>query len=501
MARGTRGSGAKNGIENKNGNSEAQYATQCQIEKCRVTYHDGKTNDLASDMILGFFGRESLLSPFLSGSLVISDSADWLNGASPIEGGEKVELEIKTPVKEEAERYEYRIWKIGNRVSLNKKQAYTLALISEEAMVNESTRVIGRFPRGGQNQDTTPEISITDIVMKLIREELKSQKKIHAQDTLFKQVILGANQRPFDIICKLANKAIPDITKTGQTNNPNSSSTTKKVIKGTAGFFFWETKRGYNFFSVDALCDEKGGVYSAPKIQTESHGIYQEKIANVEGVDARSIISKIEFTSEIDVMSALRLGKYSSNMIFFNHTTGKYDEYQYKISESYQNMAHLGNQTKVSELKAGEKALEEEPTRLMTIILDHEKWFNDPGIADSEDPSNPENPAAYADWHKYFAAQTVARKELLRNQECTIEIPGDNTICAGDKVEIEVQKKAADIVKEENPIDLESSGIYLVKDVEHAYFFGEGTSGIVRTTLQLFRDSFGVKDTDTKHGG
>ena len=88
------------GVENKDGNSEAQYATQCQIEKCRVTYHDGETNDLASDMILGFFGRESLLSPFLSGSLVISDSADWLNGASPVEGGEKVELEIKTPPPE-----------------------------------------------------------------------------------------------------------------------------------------------------------------------------------------------------------------------------------------------------------------------------------------------------------------------------------------------------------------------------------------------------------------
>ncbi|BCV04578.1 MAG: hypothetical protein CM15mV89_0200 [Caudoviricetes sp.] len=29
----------------------------------------------------------------------------------------------------------------------------------------------------------------------------------------------------------------------------------------------------------------------------------------------------------------------------------------------------------------------------------------------------------FADWHKHFAAQSVARKELLMNQQCTVVIP------------------------------------------------------------------------------
>ena len=496
--------------EVQNQNTEAQYATQANLISCIVTNNKGvELPPLNGDMILGFIHRESLVSPFMSGVLAISDSADFLNGLdmdgnqSPIEGGEIVKITVKTPVSqsEEGETYEYKIWKIGNRISINKKQAYALALVSEEALLNETTRVLGRIPSGGQNAEEIPEKSISDIVYDLIKTKigLESSKPLFREPTKFKQVIIGARRRPFDIISSLSDKAVSTKGKTGNTTNSSSdASETKETIKGTAGFFFWETKRGYNFFSVDALCDEPDGIFAAPDLKSEIHTGYQEKIANAEGVDTRSVISKITFTSEIDTMSALRKGKYSSTMIFFNISTGQYEEYQYKITDSYDNMAHLGNQTKVSELKVGEQQLVETPSRLMTMVLDHETWFNEPGVASPYE--NASNPSVFADWHKHFAAQSVARKELLNNQQCTVEIPGNNEICAGDKVEIRVQRKAPDKVREEEPWDLESSGVYLVKDVEHRFNFADGTSGKVVTTLQLFRDSYGVKDTDTKRG-
>ena len=496
--------------EVQNQNTEAQYATQANLISCIVTNNKGvELPPLNGDMILGFIHRESLLSPFMSGVLAISDSADFLNGLdmdgnqSPIEGGEVVKITVKTPVSqsEDGETYEYKIWKIGNRISINKKQAYALALVSEEALLNETTRVLGRIPSGGQNAEEVPEKSISDIVYDLVKTKigLESSKPLFREPTKFKQVIIGARRRPFDIISSLSEKAVSTKGKTGNTTNSSSdASETKETIKGTAGFFFWETKRGYNFFSVDALCDEPDGIFAAPDLKSEIHTGYQEKIANAEGVDTRSVISKITFTSEVDTLSALRKGKYSTNIIFFNLSTGQYEEYQYKITDSYKNMAHLGNQTKVSELKVGEQQLVETPSRLMTMVLDHETWFNEPGVASPYEDA--ENPSVFADWHKHFAAQSVARKELLNNQQCTVEIPGNNEICAGDKVEIRVQRKAPDKVREEEPWDLESSGVYLVKDVEHRFNFADGTSGKVVTTLQLFRDSFGVKDTDTKRG-
>ena len=65
---------------------------------------------------------------------------------------------------------------------------------------------------------------------------------------------------------------------------------------------------------------------------------------------------------------------------------------------------------------------------------------------------------------------------------------------------IELLVKEGQEIKKDDPIDVESSGVYLVRDVEHGYFFSEGTSGTVITTLQLFRDSFGMKDKETTHG-
>ena len=101
--------------------TEAQYATQASLISCVVTNNQGvELPPLNGDMILGFIHRESLLSPFMSGILAISDSADFLNGLdmdgnqSPIEGGEIVKITVKTPVSKDegGETYEYKIWKI-----------------------------------------------------------------------------------------------------------------------------------------------------------------------------------------------------------------------------------------------------------------------------------------------------------------------------------------------------------------------------------------------------
>ena len=56
-------------------------------------------------------------------------------------------------------------------------------------------------------------------------------------------------------------------------------------------------------------------------------------------------------------------------------------------------MAHLGNETKVSDLKVGEQQLVETPSRLMTMVLDHETWFNEPGVGSQYEDA--ENPSVY----------------------------------------------------------------------------------------------------------
>ena len=48
--------------------------------------------------------------------------------------------------------------------------------------------------------------------------------------------------------------------------------------------------------------------------------------------------------------------------------------------------------------------------------------------------------------------------------------------------------------------DLESSGVYLVKETKQKYNFIEGDNGTLKTVLGLCRDSYGLDNVPSNHG-
>ena len=100
----------------------------------------------------------------------------------------------------------------------------------------------------------------------------------------------------------------------------------------------------------------------------------------------------------------------------------------------------------------------------------------------------------------FYAAQSIARYQLLKNQSCTIVIPGNPDICAGDKIDIRLQNKVPNKEAKREPFDVESSGVYLIQEATHTYDTTIGTNGRFTTTLRLLRDSYGMKDKQSKHG-
>ena len=433
---------------------------------------------------------EDITSPFISATMEVVDSGGLLQGM-PIQGCEKVLIQVDTSIRDEAFEYSFVIWKIGNRYARQKQQAYTVGLISEEALVNEGIRVLTR-------QEGNPE----QIVEKLVQKSLNSSKTFFSEPSKFQVKFLPNRRRPFDIISSLAIKAVSTKGTYQSTNNSNTSNDESiEEIRGSSGFFFWESRRGYNFFSVDALCDEKGGTFAAPKLEAESWGPYVEKVGNQDdGADDRFTIYESIFDSEIDLMTSLRKGKYASKVVFFNHSTGQYEEYNYKIKSSYDNMAHLGGQESVSLIPVNQTELSDQHSRVMSIMLDHETWYNDPNIASIETKDGANKPTEFADWQKFYAAQSLARYQLLKNQQCTIVIPGNAEICAGDKIDVRLVNKLPDKEAKKQPFDKESSGLYLIQEATHTYDRTIGTNGRFLTTLRLMRDSYGMKDLDSGHG-
>ena len=438
---------------------------------------------------------ESILSPSIAATLEVVDSAGLLQKL-PIQGTEVVEISVITNQSEEPFDYRFRVWKVANRFAKNQQQAYTIGLVSEEMLNNEAIRITK--PVEGKPDEVTA---------KLLKESVGTAKTLSSEPALRKVKFMAVRQRPFDIITKVGRKGLS--MKAGGSVDSSSSGTKTEgneedalQAKGSAGFFFWENRRGYNFFSVDSMCSEKGGDLRAKEYDVETWGPYVEKMLNQDDAsDDRFTIASSNFVSDLDIMTSLRMGKYSSRVIFFNHSTGEYTEYSYKLKESYDKMAHLGGQTELPDLPGGVE-LDKTPTRVISTLIDHETWHNDPepGSHEQQDQGTGKTKSSeYADFNKDFLVQSIVRYETLRTQSCVLVVPGNAQICAGDQIDIRLKNKVpGEEAKSEN-WDNESSGVYLIEEVTHQYDRVTGTNGQFYTTLRLMRDTYGMKDKPSAH--
>lgn len=470
--------------------------TDFVLKSVRIFPNNSKQPVEISQLVNSFDYVENVEAPFLSGMMEVVDSGGLLQGL-PIQGGEKVTISVITSSSEEPYDYTMVIWTVANRFARQKKQAYTLGLISQEALINEITRI--SKPLSGNPES---------IVVDLLKNSIKTNKTIYSEPSKFEVKLIPARRRPFDILTSITKNSVsPQVSYTQSSSKKDKNSTqkssgeTSQSIKGSGGFFFWETKRGYNFFAVDSLCADENSKLKSKKLESKSWGPYVERLGNVDAADDnRFVVYESYFSSELDMLSSLRRGKYSSLVVFFNHSTGQYEEYVYKIKDSYDNMAHLGGQEGITLIPADQIEMSDYPTRIMTMLLDHETWYNGEKPASPDPNDGGTDPTKFADWQKFYASQSIARYELLKNQSCTVVVPGNPEICAGDKIDIRLINKAPTSEARNNQYDTESSGVYLVAEVTHSYDATLGTNGRFVTTLRLLRDSYGLKDRPSNHG-
>ena len=472
--------------------SQPSSAQDFELRSCKIFPNDGRPPiKVGLSLINYFIYSECITTPFISSRMEIVDGGGLLN-AVPIQGMEKVEIICKSVISDVPEVYVAYIFTVQGRYAQNNIQTYTIGMISKEALVNETIRL--NEPLQGKGDH---------IMKKLLVEKLETDKEVFSEPTLFENKILPGRRRPFDIIASLAQKGVSHkATYTAPvTSEDDGSEITQESVKGSAGYYFWENKRGYNFFSLDALADVGGSTFAAPSLISKSWGPYVEQIGNDEIADTQFAILFSMFGSDMNLLESLRKGKYSSKVAIFNYSTGLYEEVTYSLKEAYDNMAHLGAQEDAPSLPTLSANLAERHSRIITSFVDHETFFNEGTVASPEEIDGSKNPTKYADWVKYFAAQSNTRYELMKQQQCTVVIPGNSLICAGDKVEIKLKNKQPNAYSETEPYDPESSGVYLVYEVVHNYSLLPPSSGngSFTTTLNLVRDSYGVYGEESKH--
>ena len=154
---------------------EFSSTTEFSLKTFAVFPHGAEKGQDMKSLIVDFEYVESITEPFLTAAATVVDSAGVINDL-PIRGGEKVLIEVITNASDTPFKYELLIWKVANRFAQQKRQTYTLGLVSAEALQNEITRV-------NVLMEGNPEAIIKKVLKS--SEYIGTQKEFFSEPSLF----------------------------------------------------------------------------------------------------------------------------------------------------------------------------------------------------------------------------------------------------------------------------------------------------------------------------
>jgi len=269
---------------------------------------------------------------------------------------------------------------------------------------------------------------ISDIVSKLLKENLGTEKECYADPTLNTLPISGKNEKPLDICTLLATKAVPESSDQ------------------LAGYFFWQDYQGYKFKSIDTLFAQnpkRKMIYNQSQYLPPS---YTNKI-----LDAA-------FSNNLSLIENLRMGSLSQTKIrTFDPYTNQYVTNVYSGEDTYN---ESNNAMSVPPKFGTFMGLSENSSRIINQI--YNTGIRPPGSTlDTQLETAKETT---------FNIDEIVRKSMSRFRQsvlfkATIKIYGDFTIFPGDTIECvfpEVSSKDLRLAPSKK-----KSGKYLVTDVAH----------------------------------
>ena len=429
-----------------------------------IKSNDGsKTIDLRG-AIVAFSYFENVFSPMLTAQIIVAttgnvitdedgDKTSIYNGL-PLRGGEKVSIKIPANSGNnvdleftEEKGNELYVGSITNITIKAEKELFTLNLVSREAITNETQRVGKKFPV------TEP---ISDSVKEIIKEYLLSEKEVDVDETQNPYGFIGNLKKPFTIITWLAAKSVP--------GNVGGES-------ATAGYFFFETKEGYHFRSIDSLIAQ-------PPYEIEY--TYSPNVVDNQDPDADFKILSYETTYNQNLIQNLERGAYCSYRMFYNPYSMSFttpEQGLFQVSKSAEKMENLGKDFEVflPPVDKENKSLAEVPSRMITGVLDF-------GTLERKGSRQNKKNADPMEYH----SQSMMRYNTLFTQQVEATIPLNTNLCCGSIIKCKFAKITTDKTK---VIDDEQSGLYMIKELVH-YYEGRGSF----TKLKLIRDTMGKKD-------
>ena len=438
-------------------------------EEFIISSGDGSTTvDIAAGVV-NFTYYENLFSPVITARIVVVNTGGVVPGKDgklqslynglPLRGGERVSIKIAAnsgtnqsldftePTKN------FYVSGIENVMIDGERESLVLNLVSREAITNETVRVGKKF---------STDSNISNTVRDILKNYIKTDKINQIETTMNNYGFIGNMKKPFQILTWLASKSI-----SGESEESSGGN--------SAGFFFYQTKDGFNFRSIDSLVEQE---------PFDRDYRYAPNVISTEDPNKDFKIIEYNINQNIDLMNKLERGAYCSQRYYINPVS--FDPFikVFKSSDYVDKISTLGeNKVEFPSVPMSEQEdaipLGDSPTRIFSAMYDigtleenaSKEGFNDP-VKRNADPS-------------MIDAQSRMRYSLLHTQIAEIVVPLNTNLSAGSVIRCEFPRN--DLETRHVP-DPDSSGLYMIKELSH-YYDVEGSF----TRLKLLRDTYGRK--------
>lgn len=390
-----------------------RFAGDVHFEKIQLNTLNGQFANIINQVI-SIEIYEDLFSPFISMSLVIKESVDYIN-MFPFIGEEYLEIEIYTPMSESPISGKFYIYKITNREMVKDREVvYVLNAISEEYLTDANRKVSKTFQG-----------NIGEIAQKILTTDgLNTKKKLIVEKTSNSTAFTANYWNPIKCINYITTTAI---------NAAKSPS-----------YLFFENRNGFNFRSIDELL--KAPTYHKFIKDNYNRSIVGSSTTNITDPqeDYKRILD-ISIPTLTDYMEDIQTGRLKSRLVTHDLVTKQYSVKDYSVK----------------------KDTEHQPT-LLNPYPSYSKYATSNSIS-----TLIVMPKYYGNFTKFgdvTNANSVQRRlSFFRNLEkykVNLQVLGRTDYTVGQVVELNIPR-VTQITQDMDPVDMILSGRYLVSAISH----------------------------------
>ena len=416
------------------------YLTDIKICSYRSGTDDSEPDKIAIDtMVAEVSIYESIYNKTLSGNLFIVDTQNIV-GRMPLTGNERLEFKLFTPSSpfgydfSEKSGHPMYIYKITNRVATGpRQQAYIIHFCSKEMIQNELTYVPTAM-------NTSYDLMVADIVKNPFF--LGSNKNFYFEPSIGLHKHVFGQNRPFDAIDQLSKNTI-----------------SQKFYN--AGYYFYETSRGFNYKSLESmLAVESNTARPAvarfrPKPSNIADGKGNQDIKN-----EMQIAIDYKIMDQFDQLKNLRNGVYANVLVTHDQFYKTLKTQTFNYEDEYGKMFHTEtNKNGGREEEKGilpkyireGKTLSELPNGTIYLASNTSKRHGD---IQRPDPNQ-------------ILQRRLSQRLSFASLKLQLTVNGFTGIQAGDLITYEMPSYEPKTGGEQNDNDVYLSGRYLVTSVRH----------------------------------